>query len=175
MAEMTQKEQEEFQLLLARANTLGLSVHPKIGLATLREKVANAVGTTEESDNTNALRETIHSEAMKLVRCAITNLDPSKSGIHGEFITVANEYIGSVTKFIPFGEAGQSYHIPNCIYEALLEREFQVIRRVKIPNTNKERIEYFMTKEYNIQVLPQLTPEELQNLALKQAAADPTV
>lgn len=105
---------------------------------------------------------------MKLVRCQITNLDPKKKDIPGEIITVANQYIGTVRKYIPFGEATiEGYHIPYCIYEFLKNRKFLSIKTRKGSN-GQLVVETSWAPEFAITVLPQLTKEELKKLAAAQ-------
>ena len=59
------------------------------------------------------LRQYLQAEQMKLVRCRITCMDPKKADLTGEIFTVANEYLGTVRKFVPFGEiTDNGYHIP---------------------------------------------------------------
>jgi hypothetical protein len=119
-----------------------------------------------------SLRETIYDEQMKLVRVRITCMDPKKKDLQGEVLTVANEYLGTVRKFVPFGEATEGgYHIPYCIYTMLKEREFLNIRTTKDPRTGLPRVESNYAKEFAIDVMDPLTPDELNRLATAQAAA----
>jgi hypothetical protein len=100
-------------------------------------------------------RETLVAEQMKLVRCRITNLDPKKKELGGEIITVGNEFIGTVRKFVPYGEATEDgWHIPYCIFTQL-----------------EEQVTHHWAKEFAIEVLPQLTQAELNQMAAAQAAA----
>lgn len=117
-------------------------------------------------------REQIRRDALKLVRCRITNMDPKKADLPGEVLTIANRYIGTVKKFVPYGEVTEEgYHIPNCIYEELESRRFQNIRTVKDRKTGKKSVSATWAKEFAIEVLPPLTPEELAQLATAQIAA----
>lgn len=110
-------------------------------------------------------------EKMKLVRLRITNLDPKKKDIPGEYITVANEYIGTVKKYVPFGEASENgYHVPYCIYEFLRDRRFLNIRTRK-GKFNTPIVEQGWAKEFALEVLPPLTAEELAKLSTVQQAA----
>jgi len=118
-----------------------------------------------------ALRTKLHREQMALVRCRIYNLNPSKRDLQGEIITVGNKYLGTVRKFIPFGEATDGgYHIPKVIYNDLKTRQFQSIRTRTIKG--QIQVDCRMVPEYSIDVMPPLTRDELSELALKQAAAE---
>jgi hypothetical protein len=110
-------------------------------------------------------------EKTKLVRLRITNLDPKKKDLHGEVLTVANSYIGTIRKFVPFGEqTDNGFHVPYCIYELLRDRRFLNIRTRK-GKFNTPVVEQIWSKEFALEVLPPLTPEELNKLSMTQQAA----
>lgn len=116
------------------------------------------------------LRQYLQAEQMKLVRCRITCMDPKKADLTGEIFTVANEYLGTVRKFVPFGEiTDNGYHIPYCIYQMMLGREFLQIRTVKKSGGRQETKTAYV-REFSIDVLPDLTKEELARLANMQAS-----
>ena len=117
----------ELDVLKARAKMVGVTFSNNISVDTLREKIrAKLAGeSTDEAPQptvevnalspentptakTPTLREYMASEQLKLVRLRITNLDPKKKDIPGEIITVANEYLGTVRKYVPFGEVTDS-------------------------------------------------------------------
>ena len=175
---------DEFELLTERARMLGINPGNS-SLESLRKKVADKMaGAPEETAEAEVdtsgmskrqfeqhMREKLQKERMALVRCRIYNLNPSKRDLRGEIITVANRYIGTVRKFIPFGEATDGgYHIPKVIYDDLKSRKFQDIRTKNVQG----RIEVSSrdVPEYSIEILPPLTAEELHELAVHQAAAD---
>lgn len=117
-------------------------------------------------------RQILMRDQMKLVRVRIANLDPSKKDLSGEILTVANEYIGTVRKFIPFGEAtDDGYHVPQCLLSMMQERKFQTIRTIKDRRTGTNRIETGEAREFAIEILEPLTKTEMQQLATAQQAA----
>ena len=118
------------------------------------------------------LRQYLQREQMKLVRVRITNLDPKKKNLPGEVFTVANEYLGTVRKYIPYGEVSdEGYHVPYCIYRELESRRFLDIRTYKDrANGNKIRVEQRWAKEFAIEVMPHLSQIELRQLAVAQMA-----
>ena len=133
-------------------------------------------GTTSPKETTTerqlTLREKIRQEQMRLVRVRITCLDPKKKDLPGEILTVANEYLGTVRKFIPFGEVtDDGYHIPYCLYKMLDARKFLNIRTFKDRRTGTVRVESGYVKEFALEVLDPLTPAELAKLATAQKAA----
>lgn len=114
-------------------------------------------------------RRQLIQEATKLVRLRIVNLDPKKKDLPGEIFTVANEFVGTIRKYVPFGEAtDDGYHVPHCIYEMLKDRKFLHIRVTKV--NGREVIKTSWEREFALEVLPQLTEKELRQLAAAQAA-----
>ena len=176
----------ELEVLKQRATLMNIKFSNNISVEKLREKIeaaqtsdepvieeasTNPLGDTPEPVKKMTLGQKIRQEQLKLVRVRIQNLDPKKKDLPGEIITVANEYMGTVRKFVPFGEAtDEGYHIPYCIYEFLKNRKFQNIRVLKGKN-GQPRIEQSWIREFSIEVLPQLTQEELNRLAAAQIAA----
>jgi hypothetical protein len=117
------------------------------------------------------MRDELIAEQTRLIRVRITNLDPKKKDLPGEIVTVGNEFIGTIRKYVPFGEATDGgYHIPFCIYTQLEERKFLSITVKKGPD-GREAVSHRQAKEFAIEVLPQLTQAELNQLAAAQAAA----
>lgn len=118
-------------------------------------------------------RQKLIREATKLVRVRIQNLDPKKADLHGEVFTVGNKYIGTIKKFVPYGEAtDDGFHLPHILYENLRDRKFLHIRTFKDRVTKQDRVETSWQREFAMDVLPQLTPEELAQLKTAQMAAN---
>lgn len=175
----------ELQVLKLRADQLGVPYSNNIGVETLRQRVADAMEgkKPEQTKSANPLGEDIPevetpmqlrarlmAEQLKLVRLRITNMDPKKKDLPGEILTVANEYIGTVRKYIPYGEqTDNGYHVPYCLYTLMESRRFQHIRITK--KNGREFVETSWAKEFSLEILPQLTPDELARLAASQSAA----
>ena len=119
------------------------------------------------------IRQRVKREGMKLVRLRIMNLDPKKKDLPGEIFTIANDYLGTVKKFVPFGEVTENgYHVPHCIYEMMKGRKFLHIRTYKDrKNNNQIRVEQSWAPEFSLEVLPPLTKDEISKLAAAQSAA----
>lgn len=175
---------DELTALKQRADLLGISYHPSIGLDKLRAKVNEAVTSDSqepeqsdaapaaeapvvESDAAKRLR--LRNEAAALVRIRITCMNPNKKEWEGEIITAGNSAVGTFKKYIPFN-ADEGWHVPNIIYQQLLARECQVFVTVKDAMGNKVR-KGKLIKEFAIEVMPQLTEKELAELARRQAMA----
>lgn len=181
--EFDTSEEAELAALKERARTMGLKISPKIGLEKLRAKIEAKLnpiaeetmdlGEETEVQRKARIRKKQKLEQMALIRCRIANLNPSKRDLRGEIFTVANKYVGTVRKFIPYGEATDNgYHIPQIIYEQLKTRKFlQVNTRNDRSAGNQIVVDQRWVPEFSIEVLPQLTQEELDKLAASQAAA----
>jgi len=171
--------QDELTTLKARADMLGVSYHPSIGVEKLREKVnaavtgvapeAAPVATKPEAETENQRRTRLKRDALELVRIRVMCMNPAKAEWEGEIFTVGNSAVGSVTKFVPFN-ADDGWHVPRILYTQLVERQCQVFTTVTDTRGNKVR-KGKLIKEFAIEVLPPLTPEELRDLAQRQAIA----
>jgi chemotaxis protein histidine kinase CheA len=131
----------------------------------------DTAGTTPSAQMSK--RQRLVKEATKLVRVRIQNLDPKKADLRGEVFTVGNRYVGTIKKFIPYGEATDGgYHLPWILYENLRDRKFLHIRTFKDRVTKQDRVETSWQREFAFEVLPQLTSEELAQLKTAQIAAN---
>ena len=177
----------ELEVLKQRATLMNIKFSNNISVEKLREKIeaaqvkdepvveeaaVNPLGEKQESGvKKMTLGQKIRAEQTRLIRVRIQNLDPKKKDLPGEIITVANEYMGTVRKFVPFGEVTDNgYHIPYCIYEFLKERKFINITTRK-GKSGLPDIRATEAREFSIEVLPPLTEAELAQLAQAQIAA----
>ena len=157
--------------LKARADLMGLKYQPNIPTDKLKELVAGGLGGVDVRQYTDAeIRSEkvaqMKNEAMKLVRVNITCFNPAKKDWQGEIITVSNSAIPVLRKFVLFNTP-EGYHVPQMILDVLKERMFQHFsvkkqRGIDIPNKTYQ-------KEFGIEYLPQLTEQELKELARTQA------
>lgn len=117
-----------------------------------------------------SLAQHLQNEALKLVRIRISCMDPKKADLEGEIFTVANEYIGTVKKHVPFGEkTDNGYHVPQCILDFLRSRKFLSITTKTGANGQIETKTRWIA-EFAIEVMDPLTEAELRNLAADQRA-----
>lgn len=158
-----------------RADVMGISYSPNAKAETIEAKIKEKMDmdvTTVTSAPTDAVsnRKKIIDANMALVRINYTNMHPDKTERRGEFITVVNDFIGSVTKFVPYGvdTPVDGYHVPYCIYKEMRDKEFVIHKQIKNPQTGKLVMKATRAKEYSISVLPPLTEEELQVIADRQ-------
>jgi hypothetical protein len=174
--------QDELTLLKERAAKLGITYGPNIGLETLRKKVNDVLSgdqnnapapaeqkteqLTDRQKKSKARREAIE-DALKLVRVNVTCMNPDKKHLEGDFFSVSNSLIGTVTKYVLF-DTEEGWHVPNIVLTVLREKQFQAFVTKKLPNGQKTKVGK-LVKEYSIDVLDPLTPEELRDLAQRQA------
>jgi hypothetical protein len=170
--------QDELTTLKARADLLGITYHPSIGLEKLREKINAATSDEASKEPVQAAPQTdeetlsqkrarLKKEASALVRIRVTCMNPAKAEWEGEIITTGNSAVGSITKYVPFN-ADAGWHVPHIIYQQLAERQCQIFTTVTDSRGNKSR-KGKLIREFAIEVLPPLTPAELQELAQRQA------
>lgn len=175
---LSAQDKEEKKILRSRLSKMGISSSPNTSLEKLRAKYAeissgNTTPTTESPfvESTASIAARIRKDATKLIRVRIKNLNPYTQDLHGEIFTVANEVIGKVSKYVPYDDAGEAYHIPNCIYKMLLNKKFLQVKTFIDPVTKKRSVQQSWVPSFSIEVLPQLTVDELEELARKQEAA----
>lgn len=188
---MNEPTPQDIQDLKAKADRLGVKYHPTIGAEALLQRVREKQEALENGDTVNQktkergvdavndqqtvaqAKTDIRKEATKLVRLRITNMNPKKKDLQGELITVGNEFIGTISKFIPFGPefSENGYHVPNVIYQHIKEKKFLNITQVKDRTTGRTRVSQSWAREYALEVLPPLTKQELDKLAAAQKAS----
>ena len=162
--------EQELEMLKTRASLLGVKYHPSISVDKLREKI-DALDSTQDVvikvPSEEDKRVALIREANKLVRVRITCMNPAKKEWEGEIITVSNSVIGTIRKYIPFN-ADDGWHVPQAILNMLNERMCQVFNSVPDGKGNMVR-KGKLVKEFSIEVLPDLTPSELHDLAQRQS------
>ena len=171
---------DELSSLKARADLMGVSYHPSIGVDKLRDKVLAALANTEEAaaavvdstpfaESEQARNNRLRLEALELVRIRISCMNPNKKEWEGEIFSVGNGLIGTQKKFVPFNNE-EGWHVPRCIYDMIVNRECPVFFSVKDARGNTIRKSKII-KEFAVEVLPALTTTELAELARRQAMA----
>jgi hypothetical protein len=188
-------EQEEKRVLRDRLRMMGKNPSNNASVETLRKALEDAMNGTPEQPQAPAqpmpgaqqymqappgdiapkektLAQHLRDENLRLVRLRITNLDPKKKDLPGEILTVGNNYLGVVKKYVPYGEAtDDGYHVPWILYKLMRDRKFVDIRVKKDPRTGQEVVHRRMVKEFGLEILPPLTKAQLQTLATAQLSA----
>ena len=112
-------------------------------------------------------------QAMKLIRIVVSPNDTLMASYPGLIFTVGSSRLSKngemVKKFVPFNnEAG--WHVPKIIYDQINAAEMQKFRTVTSPNGEKI-LEPYLTKKFNVRILPELSVDELEKLAASQQVA----
>lgn len=116
-------------------------------------------------------RDAARKEAMKLVRVNVTCMNPLKKEWAGEIITVGNNLVGTVSKYVPF-DTVDGWHIPNIIYLMLKDRQFQMFSANKKAKAGQASAPITkLVREFAIEVLDPLSPTELAQLKQRQLIA----
>lgn len=178
---------DELTTLKARADLMGVRYHPSISLEKLRDKVAGSLkGVAAEEGKVSPAVEPIapavesegeqrfrlKREANELVRIRVTCMNPAKKEWEGEIFTAGNSLVGSFTKFVPFNNE-EGWHVPRIIYKQIIQRQCQIFVTTVDARNNKSRTGKLI-KEFAVEVMPNLTPAELEALARRQAMAKST-
>jgi len=173
----------QLNLLKQRADILGIGYSPRIGLDSLQRKIDAKLNADSEmkkvagatltpQQRKSKVRKEMRETQLKLVRLRITNLNPGKKDLSGEIFTIANKYLGTIRKYIPYGEVTENgYHVPQIIYQQMKDRKFLNVKTKTNSRNGQINVETRWVNEFALEVLPQLTEKELQKLANAQAMA----
>jgi hypothetical protein len=183
----TEVEFDELAALKARADLMGIKYHPSTGIDKLKAKIDLQLSGGKESEvETSPTKSKPSSKdymtqkeyeafefkrrksnAARLVRVRVTCMNPAKKEWDGEIISVGSAKIGTFKKFVKFNTE-DGWHIPNIIYEYIKERKCSIFYTEKNQVGQKVR-KAKLVNEFNIEVLPPLTKDELKALAQRQA------
>jgi len=111
-------------------------------------------------------------KAMRLTRVVVVPNDPGMAQYPGLIFTVGASGINNgrmIKKFVPFNNE-EGWHVPQIILNQIEAAEMQQFRTVTRPNGEKE-LEPYITKKFNVRILPPLTGDEMKKLAASQQAA----
>lgn len=176
-------QKTRLQVLKERATQMGIAYSPNISEDTLAQRIKDhlsdkpavaaetASAELSGAELTAKLHQEQTAELMALVRVRVVCNNPLKHNVPGEYFTFVNGILGKVTKYIPFGEATDpGYHIPRCLYNVLVEKQYMQLREVKQNGvtTSQSRL----VPEFSVTVLPMLTEEEMEELKTRQHASN---
>lgn len=175
---------DELTSLKQRADLMGLKYHPSISVEKLRDKITAALASDGPAENdapaaeaeAAPVEETLaqrrsrkRREANELIRVRVSCMNPAKKEWDGEIFTAGNSLVGSFTKYVPFN-AEDGWHVPRIILNQIQQRQAQIFVNSKDNKGNTVRTGKLI-KEFAVEILPNLTPEELADLAQRQAMA----
>lgn len=125
----------------------------------VEKQAVEAAPVVNQAKTVGQVKAEARKEAMKLVRCVVTSMDKDKADLSGEIISCGNSMTGMIKKFIPFGK---EWHVPMVILETLKDKKMLMTRDRR---TDKGTVkEHYEVSQYNVQILPDLTQEELNRL-----------
>lgn len=172
-AEVRTKLRESGKLLnlTFAPNESAQSMHTKLmeARALIEQEPETAVEAAAPSSE-KVRRQQIRLDNLKLVRIRISCSNPNKAGLPGEILTVHNDVVGTVKKYIPYNEAGEAYHVPFIMFKFLKRKKY--MRIIDPPKGSRALPTTKLVPEYSIEVLDPLTDKELRDLAIAQGAAE---
>lgn len=168
-------KEEQLQALKNRANMLGITFHPNIKYDKLKEKVDEKLAEMPDKDPMDTgltpqktegqLKMERIKKASKLIRLNITSVDPNKRDWSGEYFIAGNSEVGFFKKYVPYG---LDWHVPEIILNTIKDKKCAVY--LNDPKQKGQKIRK-LVKAYNVDILPPLTKEEIEELAKAQAAS----
>ncbi len=105
---------------------------------------------------------------MKLIRVIVRPNDPLKLESRGEIFSFGNSVANGgkvIKKYVPFNNE-EGWHIPNIIFENIKAAECQIFK--KVTRNGQETMEPQKIKAYNVEVLSDLTQDEVDKIAIRQ-------
>lgn len=191
VTETTISPEDQLTLLKERADKMGIKYHPSIGADKLAEKIKEQLAPEPKTvpvtppplaelenkpvepgarETENQRRVRLKREATRLVRVRITCMNPNKKDWEGELVAVGNSVVGTLKRYIPYNV---EWHIPQIMLNVLQERQCQLFVKKKDQRGNTTS-QGKLIKEFGIEILPDLSKEELHDLAQRQAMANGT-
>ena len=181
--------ENELDVLKQRADKMGISYHPSIGVEKLKAKVddvLNDEGDAKDSEKEDSISKEapkkslapskqelkrlyhtrLRKEANKLIRVRVTCMNPNKKNWTGKIFSVSNRVIGTIKKFVPYN-LEEGYHIPTVIYDMMKARQYQHFSQVRLPNGQKKAVTKLLP-EFNLEVMEPLTKKQLDDLKQRQ-------
>lgn len=156
--------------LKEQADALGITYGKTISEAGLQQRINEHLNTTPESTAQKQVlavspEETMRTNAMSLIRCVITPMDKAKTNYEGELFEAGNSAL-NVRKFVPFGVVT---HIEKILFDFIKSKTLNTYYDERGASGRKVR-KCRQIKGYAIEVLPQLTKDEIAELAKAQQA-----
>jgi len=195
----TAEKPSELDLLKERAEVMGISFHPNIGIEKLKAKIEERQSPPEIAEPqpyaeeeaatitqaaaandldvfTPGVKETaqqiqnkLKKDALRLVRVRVTCMNPIKSNMPGDIFNVGNAVTGGIRKYVPFN--GEPWHVPNIILQHMKDKKYTAYYEVPVPGKRHKAKKTRQVPEFAIEVLPPLTSQEMKDLRQRQAMA----
>jgi len=120
-------------------------------------------------ENINQTRLRLKRHANELIRIRVTCMNPAKKEWEGEIIGAGNNLVGTVTKYIPFGN-DEGWHVARILYNVIRDRVCQIFVTTTDKKSGQKVRTSKMIKEFGIEVLDPLTEADIAELKARQAA-----
>lgn len=175
--------------LKAQADRLGITYPRTAGVAkmlelikTKEEELAKLGNRQIENITAQSAKVTLYNgktlsqlrdEAFKLVRIRLVVNNPAKINRDGQWITAGNARVGTIKRYVPFKPEAYAdgWHVEAVVLERLKQMKHQRFPKHK-SKENAAMDDYnnaTLVNDFTIEILPPLTKEELEELALRQA------
>lgn len=109
----------------------------------------------------------IRKAAMKLVRVRITPMSPFERQLSNTLVDVGSAKLGNVKRVVPFNEI---WHVEQIVLDELRSRKFRTKKETTDPQTRRKVYTNVFSASYGIEILTDLTKDELTKLAADQSA-----
>lgn len=104
-------------------------------------------------------------DAQRLIRVRVACMDPDRRKHPGAVYSTGSSKMGKIAKYVPFNVP---WYVPKAIVEILKEAKFSTYYEVPDGNGGM-RAESRLIPTYSVEILPDLTENELKELAQQQA------
>jgi len=168
----------------------GITLHHKTGSEKLKSTLKDVIAGTynvevAEDKDLKALSATVtrltpeqhvkkltkEQRALRMQRIVVSPNDPLMSSHNGLIFTVGSSSVNNgrmIKKYVPFN-VDDGWYVPQIIIDQIEAAQMQKFRTVTAPNGEKV-LEAYLTKKFNVQILPPLTPADMERLAAAQQA-----
>jgi len=181
-SEVEEVLETELDSLKARATQMGIKFHPSSGVDSLKAKINEALAEEVPEpeveaepvvavSSERAKRAVLKKEQLKLRRVNVTCMNPAKSEYNGVIITVGNNLVGTVKRYVPFNV---EWHVEDILYQNMKQAKYQHFYSERDPDTKRNVRKTKLAQCYNIMDLAPLTEKELADLSQRQALATGT-
>jgi len=132
------------------------------GAAALKSEAAPRPKTEGE------LRRDRRLAAHRLIRCRITCHNPNKNDWDAEYFSIGNDEIGTIRRLVPFEV---DWHVPEALLNFIKTKQYQHFYTVneQTPMGMQKVRRSKSVREFSIEILPQLSEDELESLRKQQA------
>lgn len=171
----------KIDLLKMEATQLNLKFHPSIGEAKLSAKIQKHKKSMEKKEEPVEVEEAtplkpkmsvVQARAIKrrerkmhqleLIRVQVSPMNPHMKGLKGQIFTIQNALVGRVSQYIPFNASG-GWHVPRILLTEMENKKYVTFSTWE-DSKGREHKEHVLTKAYNVNYMPKLTPAEVAEI-----------